>query len=257
MTGKDEIIKILRRDYGQIIEKCKKVLCVQPHPDDCDIAIGGTIYKLSSKGAKITYATLTDGRIGTYDPNICPEKLAKIRMIEQENAAKKLGVNKLVWFNYHDSELYPSIEIRNKIIRLIREVRPDIVFTTDPWLTYEAHPDHRTTGLMTSEAVLFSGFPHINPEDIREGFKEHNVSFIGYFWTRKPNTFIDISDVFERKIEAIKEHKSQYPNSIEKFENILKKIHQYFGSMAGYKYAESIKILPTGFLHSNIFAEDI
>jgi len=160
---------ITRRSYEEVLEKAKKILCIQPHADDADFGAGGTIAKLTRKGCEVVYVTLTDDRVGTFKQDLWPEKLAIIRVKEQERAAEILGVKRLIWLNYRDSELYPSLELRGKLIRLIREIRPDVVMTNDPWLLYEAHPDHRYTGLMAAEAVLFSPFPHVNPEHIREG----------------------------------------------------------------------------------------
>ena len=72
------------KDYLPIpdLEKCKSLLCVQPHPDDNEVGAGATIAKLARNGCKITYLTVTDGSKGTDNPEMRGARLAKIRRKE-------------------------------------------------------------------------------------------------------------------------------------------------------------------------------
>ena len=247
---------ITRRSHEKVLEDAKKVLCIQPHPDDADFGAGGTIAKLTKKGCEVIYVSLMDGSIGTFKQDLWPEKLAGLRVKEQEKAAEILGVKRLIWLGYRDSELYPSLELRGKLIRIIRETRPDVVMTNDPWLPYEAHPDHRYTGLMAAEAVLFSPFPHVNPEQIREGLKPFRVPHICLFFTHRPNTYIDISETIDLKIKAILAHKTQIENA--KMVSIaLRAYGKELGKNIGVDYAEAFKILTSSHLHANPFTENL
>ncbi|MEM0318335.1 MAG: PIG-L deacetylase family protein, partial [Candidatus Nezhaarchaeales archaeon] len=117
----------LRRITKEIFESlddpfkgCRRVLCIQPHPDDCEYGAGATLAELADAGIEITYLTLTDGSKGTLDPSMDPRVLAQIRRLEQERAAQVVGVKKLLWLDYLDGELPYSAEVRSKLIEAIR-----------------------------------------------------------------------------------------------------------------------------------------
>jgi LmbE family N-acetylglucosaminyl deacetylase len=243
------INKIIGIDIEKPFENVKKILCIQPHPDDCEIAIGGILAKLSLEKKEIIYLTLTDGCFGTNDPSIKPEQLAKIRKEEQEKAAKIIGVKKIIWLNYKDTELPYSPDVRNKIISIIREEKPDIVLAPDAWLPYEVHPDHRHAGLLATEAVFFSSLPNINRIDLEKGLGPHEVQLIGLYYTSKPNYIVDISDTFNIKINALKEHKSQFQNNWEFLVMYLQGISAFYGKKINKDFAEALKIIPKILLH--------
>ena len=243
------INKIIGIDIEKPFENVKKILCIQPHPDDCEIAIGGILAKLSLEKKEIIYLTLTDGCFGTNDPSIKPEQLAKIRKEEQEKAAKIIGVKKLIWLNYKDTELPYSPDVRNKIISIIREEKPDIVLAPDAWLPYEVHPDHRYTGLLAIEAVFFSSLPNINRIDLEKGLETHEVPLIGLYYTSKPNYIVDISDTFNIKLNALKEHKSQFQDNWELLILYLQGISAFYGKKINANFAEALKIIPKILLH--------
>ncbi|MEM2027397.1 MAG: PIG-L family deacetylase [Candidatus Bathyarchaeia archaeon] len=114
------------KNLSGVFDVVQKMMCIQPHPDDTDVAAGGLVAKLAERGCEITYVTMTDGCMGTLDQKIYPEMLASIRVSEEEESAKILGVKKLIWLNCKDSELRPTIETRSRLITLIRE------FSTPP-----------------------------------------------------------------------------------------------------------------------------
>lgn len=238
----------------EAFEKSKVFLSIQPHPDDTDIAAGGTVAKLANNGCRIIYVTVTDGGAGASRHGLSWETMASIRRSEQESAAKILGVSELLWLDYRDSELKPTLELRNRLITLIRRFKPDVVLTVDPWLTYEAHPDHRATGLAATEAFLFSGLPNVNPVDFRNGLEPHTPMYIAYYWSRKPNVYVDISNWIDVKFRAVKAHTSQVSEGMVE---LLKKLFALIGARVGYQYAEAFKVLSAGALHCNVYAEDL
>ncbi|MEM0444502.1 MAG: PIG-L deacetylase family protein [Nitrososphaerota archaeon] len=233
-------------------EECGTLLSIQPHPDDTEIAAGGTVAKLVKRGCRVIYVTVTDGGAGTTSPSIKWEELSSMRKKEQQAAAQTLGVTELVWLDYRDSELRPTLELRNKLITLIRQYRPDLILTVDPWLLYEAHPDHIATGLAASEAYFFSNLPNVNREDLDRGLKPHLTKHIAYYWTKNPNIYIDITDVIDLKMKAIEAHKSQFgPEDI----NLYRKISQKIGEKRGFGYGEAFKVLNHYALHVNFYAD--
>ncbi|MCS7145721.1 MAG: PIG-L family deacetylase [Nitrososphaerota archaeon] len=249
-------VEALRSAIGlrteEAFETCRTALSIQPHPDDTEIAAGGTVAKLASRGVKVVYVTVTDGGAGTMDPSMPWEELVRIRKREQEEAAKTLGVSELVWLNFRDSELRPTLELRNRLITVIRRYKPDVILTVDPWLPYEAHPDHIAVGLAASEAFFFSNLAGVNRSDLEMGLEPHTTRYIAYYWTRTPNHYVDISDLIEVKRRAMSMHKSQFTEEIVE---LLVRYSELLGLRVGYKYAEAFKILNPLALHVNPFAE--
>jgi len=237
------------------IEDLKRVICIQPHPDDVDVGIGGTVAKLSKLGSEVTYVTMTDDRVSISDPSLTTEDIVRIRRKEQEDAASVLGVRDLVWLDYHDTELYPSLEARSKLIELIRRKRPEAIFTVDPWLTYEAHPDHRNTGMMACEALIFSGLYNAKPEQLREGLRPHQPQYVAFFVTQRPNTYVDISESLEDKLEAIGKHRTQFEKMWDFFESFVRFQAERYGKEIGTRYAEAFKVMTPLLLHYNVDAE--
>ena len=237
------------------LEDLRRVICVQPHPDDADVGIGGTIAKLSRLGCEIIYVTMTDDRVSISDPSLTTDRIVKIRRKEQEEAADVLGVKELIWLGYPDSELYPSLEARSKLIELIRKKKPEAVFTVDPWLAYEAHPDHISTGTMASEASMFSGLYNANPEQLRGGLQPHEPEYVAFFVTPRPNTYFDITDTFQTKLEVVRKHRTQFEARWDFYESYLKYQARRYGEQIGVEYAEAFKVVPPILLHYNVDAE--
>jgi len=226
-------------------EGARKVLCVQPHPDDCEFGAGGTLADLADRGVEVVYLTMTDGSMGASEPSLEPRKLAETRRREQEEAAKVIGVTRIHWLDYPDTQLPYTPEARSRVIRAIREEKPDVVLAPDPWLMYEAHPDHRVTGLLASEAVMFSPLPLV----LRD-LPPHLVAAVVYYYTARPNYFHDVSRTFARKIEALSKHRSQFeatwPVTVQQLETLA----AAFGAAIGSQMAEAFRVIPHTLLHA-------
>ncbi len=228
----------------------KKVLCIEPHPDDCVIALGGTIKKLADSGIDVVYLLLTDGSMGTTDESVLRHELALTRLIEERKSSELLGVKKVLTLDFGDTELPYDREARKEIVSLIRKEKPEMVLMPDPWMPYESHPDHRRAGFLGIEAVSFSGLPNFNRTDLMIGLEPHSVSAVGFYYTHRPNYFVDITDVMELKLKAVKIHESQFTEEIwELWEPYLRTIALYYGKLGGMKYAEGIRFVPGIFLH--------
>jgi len=237
------------------IDGLKSAMCIQPHPDDADVGIGGTVAKLAKRGSEVTYVTMTDDRASISDPSLTTEAIVKVRRGEQEAAAEVLGVRELVWLDYPDSGLSPNLEARGRLVELIRRKRPEAIFTVDPWLTYEAHPDHRNAGLLASEALMFSGLYNVNPEQLHGGLRPHQPEYVAYFVTQRPNTYVDISETFRDKLEAIGRHRTQFEGKWAFFESYVRHQAERYGKEIGTRYAEAFKVMTPLLLHYNVDAE--
>jgi LmbE family N-acetylglucosaminyl deacetylase len=192
------------------------VLVVLAHPDDPDFFCGGTIARWVARGREVHYCLLTRGDKGSDDDHTPPEQLAKIREAEQRAAASVLGVKDVLFLDEEDGYLVPSLALREKIVRVIRQVRPQIVVTCDPTNFFPSnryinHADHRAAGQVTLDAVFPAArsalyFPSLYKE---EGLEPHKVKEVYVAGAQHPNITVDISSFFDLKIAALSEHRSQ------------------------------------------------
>ncbi len=213
------------------------VVSIQSHHDDTDIAAGGTVAKLVNEGKKVFYATVTDGRFGTLDSNIPAWKFIKIRKEEQNKAAKILGVEKVIYLDYLDQGLESTLELRNKLVNVIRETKADIVMTHDPWRLYEGNRDHRHTGMMSVEAAGIAHHPLLNTELNAEPYLVQGMFLFRPFTA---DTWVDITDTIDLKLKAICQHQSQFGESIAE---LTKQQNAEDGKIIKRPYAEVFKIL--------------
>jgi LmbE family N-acetylglucosaminyl deacetylase len=138
-----------------------------------------------------------------------PELMAETRQREQRAAGEAIGVQKFVFLGYQDGELERTMELRAEVCLAIREHKPDVVFTNDPWAHFQMHPDHRVAGWSGLDGVIAARDHLFFPEQLTGGLRHHRVSRVLLFGTRDPNIWFDISDSIDGKIAALKAHKSQ------------------------------------------------
>jgi LmbE family N-acetylglucosaminyl deacetylase len=193
-----------------------RVLVVHAHPDDPEFSCGGTIAKWTSTGSVVTYCLLTRGERGNDQQDTDLEELGRCRVAEQRAAAKVLGVEDVRFLDYPDGYLVPDLTLRKDIVRVIRQVQPQVVVTSDPTNyfpteTYINHADHRAAGEATLAAVFPAAgsalfFPELLEE---EGLQPHKVEQVYITNATVADTCIDVTAYFERKVQALKEHTSQ------------------------------------------------
>ena len=188
----------------------KKILVITPHPDDAESGAGGTIVKWSRQGADITLVVCTNGDKGTSDREIPSHKLAETRKGEQRKAATILGISKVIFLEYPDQGLTDSSEFRKLLVKEIRINKPDVVITIDPERKWIRHSDHFYTGRVTLDAVFPYARDHLAyPDLLDEGLEPHKVLDIYLWGSDDPNTFVDIDDTFDSKMDALYCHSSQ------------------------------------------------
>jgi LmbE family N-acetylglucosaminyl deacetylase len=205
------------------------VLVVMAHPDDAEFGCGGTIARWASAGKVINYVLCTSGDKGSSDPSISPVQLAQIRRTEQINAAHALGARDVVFLPYEDGVLRNTLELRRDIVREIRRFKPDAVICQDPTMRfggnrYLNHPDHRAAGDACLDAVYPSARDlHVFPELAVDNLLPHKVREVFMSTSQNADVWIDITDCFERKIEGLREHKSQVGD---RFEEMTRRIRE-------------------------------
>ncbi len=224
------------------------VLAIFAHPDDPEFVAGGALALWAAAGRQLIYAICTDGSKGSSDPGARREDLIAVRQAEQREAARALGGDEVVFLPYEDALLEPTLILRRDLSRIIRRYRPQIVVCFDPtvyWVGdfYLQHPDHRLSG----EAALAAVYPTARdrltfPELLAEGLEPHNVEEIWLASPNEPNRWIDIGSVIDRKITAMRLHKSQV-RDWEGMEELLRSLARETGQPHGLEYAEAYRVI--------------
>jgi LmbE family N-acetylglucosaminyl deacetylase len=232
----------------------RRVLCIQPHYDDNDIAAAGTLALLSRAGADLVYCTVTDDLMGVVE-GVPAEEAAAMLQRDQHRAAEIVGVREQVWLGYPDAGEYDYFAVRRDLLGVIRRVRPDFIFTVDPWLTYEAHRDHIQTGMAAAEATIFAGLTRIASSDpaADAAWDDHDIQGIAFYFTREPNVRMDISPVWAEKVAVLRCYETQFdPPDMEQLVMALEKKARQTAAGLGYEFAEPLKVLHTSALHCGI-----
>lgn len=192
-----------------------RMLAIAAHPDDIDFGLGGTVAQLTAAGTEVTYCVITDGDAGGFDPAVPRSEIPGIRRAEQRAAAKVLGVREVVFLGYRDGELTVTHGLRRDLSRVIRQVRPDLAVVQSPIRNldrmYASHPDHLAAGEAAMQAIYPDARnPFAHPSLLAdEGLAEWTVSQTWIAGYDQPNHWVDITDVFDVKLEALRQHHSQ------------------------------------------------
>lgn len=227
--------------------KGKVVLAFGAHPDDIDFGCGATISMMASKGAKIYLAVCTDGNRGSRQTVIEKSQLIKTRHQEQLKAAEVVGAEEVFFLEEEDGNLISDIKFKEKVVKLIRKIKPDLIFTHDPNWYYHIrddgsamvnHTDHRACG----EAVLDAVYPLARdlqsfPDHIAEGLEPHTVPELYLFNFYSPTFVFDVTGFVDQKLEALAAHASQ----IDSFDEVKKWVTnraQDLGKTHKMKFAE-------------------
>ena len=187
----------------------KRAMVIVAHPDDAEFGCSATVALFASLGTSITYCLLTSGNKGTHDPKMRPARLERIREREQRAAGAILGVKDFLFLRHDDGELETSMRLRGEVARAIRQARPDLVFTQDPWRPYQIHPDHRVAGWSAMDGIIAARDHLFFAEQLRRGLKHHRVTRVLLFGTSEPNIWFDVRSTLDLKIDALQAHTSQ------------------------------------------------
>lgn len=184
-----------------------RVIVIGAHPDDCELGAGGLAAHYSAAGHAVKFVSLTNGDKGHQDLGGGP--LAIRRHAEAMEAARRLGISYEI-LDIHDGELFPTLENRLQVIRLIREWNADIVISHRP---NDYHPDHRNAAILVQDAAymvivpnMLSSVPPLKKNPVflymRDRFQRPNP--------HRPDIAIDIEPVFQKKLDALDAHVSQF-----------------------------------------------
>lgn len=187
------------------------VIAVGAHPDDAEIACGGTLARLARQGYRVGIIDLTDGEPTPGSPS--PD----VRLEEAQHAAETLGISRRITLELPNRRLFDNFESRVALAKEFRKYRPRIVIGFGD-KTPMASPDHWQAMQITDAAVFYSRLSKW--EEHFDGLPTHTVSVQLYFRLAfEPTTLggyqshftVDISDTLDTKIEAVACYKTQFP----------------------------------------------
>uniref|UniRef100_A0A831TER8 PIG-L family deacetylase n=2 Tax=Thermorudis TaxID=1649508 RepID=A0A831TER8_9BACT len=229
----------------------QRAMVIVAHPDDAEFGCAGTVARWADEGWHVTYVILTDGSGGGPDDamDVGPaarQAISRQRKAEQRAAADVLGVKEVLFLDYPDGSLQPTLELRRDIVRVVRQYRPARVIIPSPdrvwvpsYVLRRQHPDHLAAG----QAALAALYPAAQnpwdfPELLAEGLAPHRVSEIYVIGAPTLNYAVDITSTLDRKIKALRAHRSQLGDRFGEIERMIRTAAAERGVKHGMEYAE-------------------
>ncbi|HRN36754.1 MAG TPA: bacillithiol biosynthesis deacetylase BshB1 [Flavobacteriales bacterium] len=186
------------------------ILCITAHPDDAEIGMGGTLLRHIHQGRSVGLVDLSSGELGTRGSG-------EIRRQEAEASARVIGAKFRYQLGLPDGFFEINEESLLKVITTIRRHRPRVVFTN---AVRDRHPDHGRGSKLVSRACFLSGLRRVITADEGQEQEAHRPVSVYHIiqdhWIH-PDFVVDVSDFWQRKMEALACFKSQFydPTSTE------------------------------------------
>ena len=219
------------------------VLAMLSHPDDAEFFCGGTLMKYRKNGHRIFVALSVNGNIGSNDESSTRSQVAATRKAEQLAASKHYGAE-VRFLDFDDQLLFDSLQSRMQILDAIRWASPDVILTNYP---HDQSTDHGLTGEIVGR-VLLSSPSRLIPathEPLRKApsvFYVDTVAGVGF----SPEVYVDISAEIDGKLQALKEHASQFAwmreFEMDDLTDACRTVARFRGLQAGCKYAEAYRM---------------
>ncbi len=216
----------------------QNILVFAPHPDDDIIGCGGSLIKHVQAGDRVTITYMTSGEAGFTEKN-STNNFGKIREGEAQQATNSLEIKDLIFLRFPDGKLALSQETLDATVNIIRNKRPDIIYMPHE---RDKHKDHIATFYIIKKAIS---------QGANQGYRAcllrpHKTKKILCYevWTplKEPSYINDISLVMDKKIDALRCHKSQI-DSI-RYDDDIRKINRYRSAITGIgTYVECFKII--------------
>jgi LmbE family N-acetylglucosaminyl deacetylase len=229
-----------QNDPIEIPKGVTRALAVTAHPDDVDFGAGGTVMALIKAGVQVTFCICTDGDAGGFDDSTDRSEIPAIRRAEQTSAAAVYGVTDVRFLGYQDGYLVPNHDLQRDIVRVMRQVQPQLVITQSPERNWDrlpsSHPDHMAAGEATARALYPAvrnpyAFPELRTD---EGLEAWTVNWLWLQGHVEPNHWIDTTEFFSRKVTALEAHASQ-TSHMEDLEGMLRSWGEMQAQAAGFE----------------------
>ena len=217
------------------------ILAVGANPDDVEFLCAGTLAVYAERGDNVSICYLTTGDKGSRE--VPPEEMAVIRKAEAENAARVIGAD-VFPLGIPDGEVEVCLELRRKLVEIVRKTRPDVMITHYP---HDYMSDHNNTSRLVVDASFWAGVANFQGDPDESAYHEFHppvvymdtVAGIGFV----PEQYVDITRVMDIKIEMLSQHKSQLEHMKEHFGldflDYMMTAAKYRGYQCGVEYAET------------------
>jgi N-acetylglucosamine malate deacetylase 1 len=209
------------------------ILAVFAHPDDLELAVGGTMLKMKALGYRTGAVDVTRGEMGTRGTS-------EIRALEAEEAARILQLDLRENLELADGHVFADDASRTKLVRVFRRLKPRVVLTHQE---QDPHPDHDHIAQLVRESARLASLRRYDEATSDEKIPVPVVAHNIFSRRIQPSFIVDISDHLVAKMDSIRAHASQFynPNSTEpetrltakNFLDELENRSRYFGSLIG------------------------
>lgn len=228
----------------ELSEVPARVLAVFAHPDDAEIACGGSLARWADAGADVEIVVVARGEKGAR-ASVDPDRLAERRVAEMAAADSVLGVRRRRLLGVPDGEVRNVPELRSVVVGIVREHRPDVVVCPDPLASffggrYVNHVDHREAGWLAIDAVAPAAALPLYFPDQGEPWQVRWLLLAG---TLEPDCFVDIVSVLDRKAQAVGCHLSQLDERSDVAGPLVRSRAAEFGRAVGVGYVEAFRRL--------------
>lgn len=216
----------IKDSFEDIFQDKSKIMVVVAHPDDNEIICGGIVARLLDEGKKVRLVVMTNGGKGFQNrTDVTESEYAKIRIAEQKEAGKELGLSEDENFNLNisDGELENTIENIEKVVFHIRQFKPELIITQNPFdpintfsedVHWVNHRDHRNTASIVLDAVYpYSRDRGFFPEHFSKyNLEPHSVSELMFSdsYSYPDVLYFDITKYFNKKKKALLKHKNAF-----------------------------------------------
>ena len=217
-----------------------RVLAIGAHPDDIEINCVGTLIKCKKRGDEVFACQMSDGDMGHV--TIMPKELGEIRRKEAQTSGALAGIS-VIWGGSHDLDIYDEKGARDRLVKIIRDVRPDVIIThgQDDYM-----PDHTAVAKLVFDASFSASCPHYLPElgdatPVCPIYLMNNASGINFI----PDLYVDITEEMELKQKMFACHESQIVwlrdhDNVDYVEQV-EILARFYGLQCGVKYAECFR----------------
>jgi LmbE family N-acetylglucosaminyl deacetylase len=224
-----------------------RALAVYAHPDDPEVACGGTLARWASLGAEVHLVIACRGEKGSAERSTDPDALAASRAEEVARAAEVLRLASVEHLGYGDGEVENDTGLRARLIEIVRRRRPDALVAPDPTAvffgdSYVNHRDHRELGW----AVLDTLVPAASPLYVPEAGEAHQIGLVLLSGTLDADAWVDVEAVLDTKVAAVACHESRLGGDPALIGELLEHRAAEEGARAGIARAEAFRRLRFG-----------
>jgi LmbE family N-acetylglucosaminyl deacetylase len=225
-----------------------RVLAVYAHPDDPEMSCGGALARWAEAGADVRLVIVNAGDKGSPNPETDPAELTRRRAAEVDAAAAVLGLAGVERLGLPDGEVTNDVELRSRLVGLVRAHRPDIVVAPDPTAvffgdSYVNHRDHREVGWAALDAIAPAA---ASPLYFPATGAPHQVRIMLLSGTLMPDVGVDISTVVDKKVKAVQCHESRVGGDPGLVGRLIRARTAEAGAPLGVGHAEAFRRLRFG-----------